>query len=156
MSTLFTLRSDLIFLGVDEGGKEETLRFLANQLHEKGIVKETYANAIIEREKNYATGIPLEKIGVAIPHTDAIHVNEPAIAVAILEKPETFTVMGSPDDQVSVQAIFMLAIKQPSEQLTMLSSLMGFFQQSDVIEKFMKMDSTEEMRALLEKELQAP
>ena len=40
-----------------------------------------------EREKVFSTGLNFEEMGIAIPHTDSIHVNRQAIAVGILKEP---------------------------------------------------------------------
>ena len=50
--------------------KEEALTYLSDKLIEKGIVKESYKEAILNREKVFPTGLQFEKYGIAIPHTD--------------------------------------------------------------------------------------
>ena len=41
---------------------------------------------MITREERFPTGLDTGNFGIAIPHTDGIHVNKPAIAIAILSK----------------------------------------------------------------------
>ncbi len=115
--------------------KEELLRQLGGVLEEKGYVKDTYTDAIMEREKVFPTGLPTAGVAVAIPHTDSIHVNEKSICVAILEKPVTFTVMATDDEFVDVGLVFALAIKEPSDQIDMLQNLIALCQDEEVLLK---------------------
>lgn len=101
---------------------------LAGLLVEQDLVKDSYIPAIKAREEIYATGLELLDMGIAIPHTDPDHVNEPAMALGILEEPVTFCGMGEPDKQIDVQIMFMLAIKEPHAQLKILQALLKVFQ----------------------------
>ena len=74
---------------------EDVLRATAAELFAEGYVKESYSDAIIEREKKYPTGLPTGEICVAIPHTDPEHVNDAAICLSILEKPVISNLFGS-------------------------------------------------------------
>ena len=71
--------------------------------------------------------------GVAIPHTDAEHVNEPAICFARLTKPVDFVIMGDDEETVSVDLVVMLAMKEPHAQIDLLQNLMGVFQDEDAL-----------------------
>ena len=64
---------------VDTKDKFETLEAMGKLMVEKGFVKESYIEAVQEREKVFPTGLPMEALGVAIPHTDSIHVNKKAV-----------------------------------------------------------------------------
>lgn len=119
----------LVMLGVSAETNLEAIQMVANTLLNQGLVKESYIPAIMAREETYATGLELLDMGIAMPHTDAEHVNEPAIALAILEKPVTFCGMGEPDKQIDVEIIFMLAIKEAHSQLKILQALLRVFQQ---------------------------
>lgn len=121
---------DLV-LFTSETGKEALLGEIADLLEGKGIVKDTYKEAVIAREKVFPTGLETEHIGIAIPHTDSIHVNEPAIAIAILGDQARFIQMGSEDDSVDVSIVFMLAIKKAEDQLEMLQTLIDLIQDED-------------------------
>lgn len=100
----------LIFTDIDVNSREELLRTMATNLFRKGLVKESFIDAVIEREKTFATGLPTNGISVAIPHTDSEHVNKKAISVAILKEPVKFGVMGEIGAETPVQIVFMLAI----------------------------------------------
>ncbi len=143
------------FVAIDVVGKtkEDVIGMLARQLQQHGYVKDSFLPALLEREKVYATGLPLKKYGVAIPHTDVIHVNEPAIAVAILTEPVQFQMMGSPETDVSVDIVFVLAVKDPSEQIYMLESLMNLFQNDELMDSLRHAASRTEAMQLIAREL---
>ena len=98
------LDDSLIKLSLEAEDKNSVLEEIALLLKDGGYVKESFSNAIKEREVNYPTGLQLEHIGVAIPHTDAEFVNEQSMAIAILKNPVNFTFMGSEDVQVPAAA----------------------------------------------------
>ncbi|SCL81258.1 PTS sugar transporter subunit IIA [Sporanaerobacter sp. PP17-6a] len=128
------LNKELIILNFNAKDKEDALRKMSTKLLKCGYVNEGFTEAIIEREKNFPTGISTKNMGVAIPHTDVKYVNKTSIAIGILNKPVTFQNMGS-DDELQINIIFMLAIKEPKEQLKMLQKLTEVFQDDNALEK---------------------
>nr|HUM50060.1 PTS sugar transporter subunit IIA [Anaerolineaceae bacterium] len=73
-------------------------------------------------------GLRTAEVAVALPHTEKEHVLKPAVAVAILAHPVTFGEMGTEDQTVPVEIVFMLSIHEPDEQVTWLSRLVSTFQ----------------------------
>jgi len=124
----------LVLLDVEAEDRFDLLRQAAQRLQEQGHVKESYADAVIAREKIFATGLPTVLGGVAIPHTDVEHVNTPAVCIARLKKPVDFIVMGDDTETVSVDCIFMLAMKEAHAQLTLLQNLMGILPDADALQ----------------------
>lgn len=118
---------------VDTTDKFETLKAMGTVMVEKGFVKESYIEAVKEREKVFPTGLPMEALGVAIPHTDSIHVNKKAVMCGILETPVEFVVMGDDEARVQVEVIFMLAIVKPDDQIAMLAQLVETCQNVSVL-----------------------
>lgn len=129
-----TLNKELITLNFNAKDREDALRKMGAKLLKCGYVNKGFTEAIIEREKNFPTGISTKNIGVAIPHTDVEYVNKTSIAIGTLNKPVTFQNMGS-DDELQINIIFMLAIKEPKEQLKMLQKLTEVFQDDNALEK---------------------
>ena len=93
MSEMFFDES-VILLDVEGETPEEVLKTVASNMANKGLVKQSYINAIIEREKEYPTGLPTPGVSVAIPHTDIEHVNKKSISFAVLKNPVEFYIMG--------------------------------------------------------------
>ena len=88
------LRKDLIRVNADYASREEALRSFAEVYVKAGVVKDTYPQAILDREKVYPTGLPAIAFDIAIPHCDSQYVNEPAIGVCTLAHPLEFNQMG--------------------------------------------------------------
>ena len=98
----------------------EVLSAMTDYLCEKGIVKDTYKQAILEREQSFPTGLKTGGINVAIPHADICHVNEAAICVAVLKTPAPFRAMDEPDNDVPVSLVIMLALTEAHGHIEML------------------------------------
>ncbi len=141
--------SKLVKMNLNCASNEDALEQLANVLLEQGLVKDSYIEAIKERERVFATGLELIDMGIALPHTTPDHVNEPAMAVGILEKPVTFIGMGEPDHKIDVEIIFMLAVKKSDAQLKILQALLKVFQQEGKLKELKNCKTSEEVALML-------
>jgi PTS system galactitol-specific IIA component len=139
----------LILTNLNLNHSHEALKVLAQALQSQGYVKETYYDALIEREENYATGLPGEGINVAIPHADPIHVNTNAIAIGICQNPVDFKMMGNHDETLGVEIIFMLALKDGHAHINVLSQLMGVLQNEALLHKLKSIRSKSELYQVL-------
>ncbi len=128
MEEKLTLNKDLVYFFKASVERDDAIKKLASLLEEQGFVKKSFTKAVIEREKVFPTGLPTKPIGIAIPHTDAEHVNKGAMAVGILRSPVEFIEMGSLDLTVKVSIISMLAISNPDILIAVLMKLAGSFQ----------------------------
>ena len=137
------LKKKYILRDMDCKNSEDAIKMLAEVLEKDGAVKETFCKAVIDREKEYPTGLPAVAFDVAVPHTTGNHVNRPSIAVGFLSTPVTFRQMGSPDIELHPDVILMLAINDPSEQLELLKKLMVFLQNEKAL-KALKKSKTED------------
>ena len=139
---------ELVVLGLEADTDMEAIDKLATHLYNQGIVKESYIPAVKQREVDFCTGLAFEAMGVALPHTDSIHVNQQAIAIGVLKKPVTFHHMGMPDDvDVDVELMFMLAIQKPDAQITFLGKMMEVFQLDGCLEQVKNAATAEEAAA---------
>lgn len=125
------LHEDLIFLNYKTTNFKNLIEELSHILYKKGYVKESYTSAILEREKQFPTGLKTPGINIAMPHTYPEHVIKPAILVATLENPIDFHEMGNSSNTVPAKLIFMLAVTDPKGHLKILSKLMSIFSQED-------------------------
>lgn len=118
----------LVRIGVVAASCEELVAAMGTVLLEKGFVKPSYVQALLEREREFPTGIAAAGVGVAIPHSDASHVLQTTTAVWVLKEPVPFHVMGgAEEDIISVGIVFMLAINNPQDHLAFLQRLLGIF-----------------------------
>ena len=133
-----------------ETDKEMLLSKMSDVLYEHGFVKASYQEAVIEREKNFPTGLPTAGISVAIPHTDSDHVEKEGFLVGVLERPVTFEIMASNQEYVDVELVFMLAIKEPEQQLVMLQRLIALCQDEKNLQLLKQGQQIDEVELLLE------
>lgn len=144
------LRKELIKLNMDCRDSQEAIRTLAETFVKYGAVKESFVDAVMEREKNYPTGLPAVAYDIAIPHTVSKHVIEPAMAVGILNKPVEFHQMGSPEIILHPQVLFMLAISDPKEQLSLLRRIMKLLQNKELLIAVKNADTPDKVYDLLQ------
>ncbi|TSB47581.1 PTS sugar transporter subunit IIA [Alkalicoccobacillus porphyridii] len=152
MTTMYIDQS-LILQGIKVSSKEDALRLMATCMHEQGAVKASYIEAIIERENNYATGLPTKGVAVAIPHTDREHVIKKSLCVGVLEEPVDFVIMGESEQTVPVKLIFMLAMDENHAQLALLQKLMSVFQNEQILLSLANETHKETIISLLRDEL---
>ena len=69
-------REDIVWLDQEFESQESFYREIADRLYKKGLVKETFGQALIDREAVFPTGLKTETFEIAIPHTDVEHVEE--------------------------------------------------------------------------------
>lgn len=122
------LDEKLVFCGLEAEDWMDVLRQLSHAAMERGYVKDSYFDAVLERERLYPTALPTPVMKVAVPHTmERVHVVKPVIVVATLKKPIPFKEMGEGIHDVPVDIVFMLAVNGDKEQLTVLQKLVGMF-----------------------------
>jgi len=148
------LSEEQIFLGLKAADAHEALMIMAAKMHELDLVKDSYFPALWSREEVYPTGLDCGFIGVAIPHTDIIHVNRQSLAIALLDKPVSFIQMGG-ESTIAVSMIFLLAIKEERKQVELLSALMEIFMEEKNLKKLYEatspVDLKEKFYALLDR-----
>ncbi|MDI9541012.1 MAG: PTS sugar transporter subunit IIA [Bacillota bacterium] len=121
--------------------KEEALALLANEFIKAGVVEDNFLEGILQREEAFPTGLELNKMGVAIPHTDSEYVKENQLGFMTLDKPVIFKFMGDASQDIEVSIIFMLALKEAESQIEMLSKLMDLFMFDEVMEALKTVDN---------------
>lgn len=139
----------LCLFNIEAKTKEEILTTMAQMLLSHGIVKQDYLTGILEREQQYPTGLLVNSIGFAIPHTDSSKVNQSQICFASLKNPVIFSGMTDDKEQILVKFIFMLAMKQAHEQVENLQNLIGLFQNEEQIKLLEQCQSTNEFISIL-------
>lgn len=140
----------LIFLDDSSLTTDDFFENIATRLEELEYVTPTFYKAISEREKVFPTGLQLEYLTVAIPHTDVQHIRKPFISIHRIQNEQlSFIQMGTNDVKVLPQYILVLGIKEPKNQITLLSTLIELFSQPDFINKVESVLTEREMFELL-------
>ena len=143
------LDKDFIEINVEQSSRGELLKYMGSKLMEKNIVKESYPQAVAEREKEFPTGILCRNISIAIPHTTGKHVNEPKISVTVLKNPVEFCMMGEPEQKVDASVIIMIAINNPDLQIDFLQRLVTLIENHELLINVKNAASIDEVYELL-------
>ncbi|KQS68583.1 PTS sugar transporter subunit IIA [Modestobacter sp. Leaf380] len=122
-----TLTDDLVLVHPAVSDRAALLRLMAEHAHRAGRVHDTFADAVVEREGRFPTGLPTA-VPSAIPHTDAGHVVSAGAVVALLAEPVTFVEMGSSDREVAARLVVMLLVQDPDQQVTALGEVIAALQ----------------------------
>ena len=147
---------DLIVPQLKASTSEAAIEELGGLLEQKGYVKDTFINAVKEREKVFSTGLPTPEIQVAIPHSDIEHIIHPAIAIGVAAEPIEFGEMGSPDSTVGARIICMLAVTESETLVSLLQNLVGIFQDPDVLQQIVEAPTATEIAKLFNDRLPNP
>ncbi len=139
------LNPSLIFTNLEVNDSTDVMKKVGGAVIKEGYAKESYVNALVNREKDYPTGLDVDGVGVAIPHTDVSHVVKAGIAIAVLEKPVTFIQMGTDDETVEVQLVFMLSVTDPNAHIDQLQRILEIIQDTDVLNQLLKVKSKEQI-----------
>ena len=128
-----------VCLHLDAKSAQEVISCLGNQLFQAGYVRDTFVAAVLERESQLPTGLPLDgQFNAAIPHTDIEHVIKPGLALATLVEPVNFQNMILPEESVPVQLVILMALEQAKSQVEMLQEVAGVLQNPQLIKKLME------------------
>ncbi len=139
------LKESLIVIGMEAASSQDVFAQLGGALTKEGYTKASYVAALAAREKDYPTGLDINGIGVAIPHTDVSHVNKAAIAIAVLKEPVKFIQMATDDEEVKVKLVFMLSVVDPDAHLEELKQILAVIQDTAVLEKLTEATEKQEI-----------
>lgn len=123
---------------------EEVERRIAGVLRERGYVKDTYAQAILDREASFPTALDMGGLNVAIPHCDVANVNRAALCMGILRHPVDWHKMDEPEETCKVSVVCMLALTEAHAHLEMLQKVIAFVRDQELVAKVIDAKTAEE------------
>lgn len=129
------LYEELINFDVEVKNAEEAILYNSNLLYEKGFVDEGYAQKVIDREKEFPTGLISTGRGIAIPHTNTVLVKKPALCILIPNNLLKFKMMGTTDEWIEVSIVIQILIKDSKEQMSMLKKLMTLMKKPELLDQ---------------------
>jgi len=135
---------DLVSINIDAQTPEEVIKILSDKLLQKGYVTNKFFEAVINREKEFPTGLPTI-IPVALPHTDAVYCKGSAISVGILKTPVSFREMGNPHNYLPVEIVFLLVLVDSNLQTQWLQRLVKAFKENDFLKKLKNKQTKQEI-----------
>lgn len=126
--TEITITEKNILVNDPSQSREEIIRKLGALLRANKFVKDTFIDAVLEREIIFPTGLQTTTVGVAIPHTDAEHVIKSTVGIATLKSEVVFMGMGYPDLEIPVSIVIMLAIHDPKKVVDTLTKVISIIE----------------------------
>jgi PTS system galactitol-specific IIA component len=143
----------LIAFDFEAKDAHHVIDLLARKMHAQGLVVAEYGDQTWSRELNHPTGLPTQPFCIAFPHADAVGVNRSALGVAILRQPVTFQNMADPDEGLDVMLVFMLANRDPEEQIQTLRNLAVLFGQPEKLIELRDQSTLHTVESWLRREL---
>lgn len=134
-----------ILLNIDAESCQEVLHLVSTHLFGEGKVKQTYEERLIDREREYPTGLALGDINVAIPHTDYQYANTTQLLVATLKKPVEWHNMEDSDESIPVSVVVLSVFDKPEHQLEALQKIMGVLQNQELVAQIADADSAQQV-----------
>lgn len=150
MSTI-PLQVDNIYVKEKYSDQEDFFKTITKKLEEKGLVKEGYYKAILDRENVYPTGLDSGLVKVAIPHTDYEYSNATQLIVTTLVEPIEFHLMDDPDSKVDIKIIILILFNNPEKQLDLLTNIMTIIQNQKLLSEISNATTSQEIYQLLNK-----
>ncbi|WP_268051958.1 PTS sugar transporter subunit IIA [Clostridium butyricum] len=149
------IEKDLIFKE-DFVSLDQAFKCLSKIFLERGLVKQGYLEALMEREKNYPTGIDLTAVSqefpnIAIPHTESMYCNATKVIVIKLERDIVSKDMMNPDKDLNVKYLFMTLNKDGGEQSNILAKIMEFATNKENISMLAASDSLDSIYDVVNK-----
>jgi len=148
-----SLDSQLIHLHQVPQDRDALFSKITDQLLAKGIVEESYREALVQREQHHPTAMQLEAMGVAIPHVDVEHVREERLVVVTCPEGIEFNQAEDPDLTMKVNVIFFLLLKEKDAHLEFLMKLISLFQKTAEMDRLLSTTSVQEVMQILAKNL---
>ena len=114
-----------------EDGRGGALHLLATAAVEQGYARESFVDAVVEREASFPTGLPLP-LPVAIPHADARHILKPGTGGPGARDAAPLRGDGQQDAHVEAGFVLMLLVDDPVEQVALLGRLIAALRRPDL------------------------
>jgi len=145
------INAENIILDLEGNHYSEVLKIMTDLMVENGTVEASYYHSVIEREKEFPTGLPTEGIKVAIPHADSSAVLKTGVVVGIMKRPVIFQNMTDYEENVPVEIIFLIANQNREKQPQFLKAFMQIFSNPVLLKKIKNAESKENIVELMNK-----
>lgn len=145
------VKRNCILLDQEIHSFEEVIQLIGKEFESAQIVKPSYVEAVIEREKVFPTGLAADGHTIAIPHTDPEHVLRPGMGVVVTKEPIEVSMMGSPDIKLQSNIFFPLAMEHPKKQLDLLRQLMSIFKTKEDLDTIRAAKTPDDVLAVTSK-----
>ena len=124
---------------------EQVIRALSERMKIKNYVKEDFEEAVLLRENKYPTGLQIGKYNIAIPHTEPEYVNQPCVGIATLHQKVPFHRMDASEEEVDVNVVLLLALKEAHSHMEMLSRIILMCNDESFVSSLLNTQTAEEI-----------
>ena len=142
--SLFKLNETNIFLGLTAQTKEEAIRFSGQKLVEKGYVKPTYVEAMLERERLTSTYLGES---IAVPH-GTIEAKDDVINTGIVFCQYPAGIQFGEEEQDKAKIVIGIAARN-NEHLDVIAKLTNALDDEKIIAKLATTNNIQEVLAIL-------
>ncbi|WP_293817178.1 PTS sugar transporter subunit IIA [uncultured Parolsenella sp.] len=108
---------------------------VADELRRQGYARDSYKQAILDREQQFPTALDVQGLNVAIPHCDPENVERGAICAAVLKHPVDWHRMDEPEQTCPVSLVVMLALNEAHAHLEMLQKVIALIQDQELTKR---------------------
>ena len=136
---------ELVFFDIEATDSADLFAKLEPIYLERGLVRESWIDAINKREDAYPTGLPFDAIGVAIPHVEPEHIVKPYIAIIRPKGTVRFRGMGGMPDTDAELIINLGLLAHAEDQVAVLQAMMGIFMDEEATAEIMAQDTPEDI-----------
>ena len=150
---MLEFNESLIAFDIQAKNAKEVIDLLSGSMYAQGLVSAEYGAQTWARELEHPTGLPTKPFCIAFPHADAQGVNRSALGVAVMHQPVQFQNMADPDESLDVELIFMLANRDPEEQIQTLRNLAMLFGQPEKLVELRDQTTLQGVASWLRREL---
>lgn len=147
------LFDELVYLENDSIDAFALFGEIVPKLEKMGYVNDGYLSAIIEREREYPTGLPSTPYQVAIPHADPQYVKKPGIVVIRANSTIDFKEMGLGKGDINAKYVFILILDEGKLHIDLLQDLINFFMDQKKMELLDSAKTSEEIIKVLKNNL---
>ncbi|MGT2716386.1 PTS sugar transporter subunit IIA [Streptococcus respiraculi] len=142
------LQADLVKLDCNVSTHVDLFQVIGKELREKGYVTDQYVEALLERERQFPTGLKTKFVNIAIPHTDPQVIKKPFIFIVKNHQPLDMLQMGD-NSEMTCHYFMFLGIKDPTGQVGLLAKLMEIFSQEAFVKEFVQTENDLDMYQLV-------
>lgn len=150
---MLEFNESLIAFDLQAKNAREVIELLAGSMHAQQLVAADYGAQTWARELIHPTGLPTNPFCIAFPHADAEGVKKSALGVAVMRQPVIFQNMADPDEGLDVMLVFMLANRDPEEQIQTLRNLAVLFGQPEKLVELRDQTTLQGVESWLRREL---
>lgn len=142
------IQKELIKQHVMVDSEQELFEQISEELLEKEYVFPKFLKGITKREEEFPTGLMTQFLNIALPHADCVYIQKPFLYVVYLEQPIKVRQMGD-NQEMTVNHLLFLGIKEPTKQVDLLSTLMRLFMDKVFVQAFKQAKGAEQVYQLL-------